>query len=515
MLVKVNSVTHYGLESVGVTVEVNVFNRGFPSFDIVGLASKSVSESRERIRTALINSGIDFPAKKIIVNLAPADIPKEGTYYDLPIAVGIIAALNGVEIPKDAVFYGELGLDGELRDTKAVFLAGLYTLQNGFSEIFIPSASAPQLSGLNAVVARPVDSLSNMFAHLLKTRILPVVVGKSLELPLSHKSEVDFSDVLGQRQAKRALEIAAAGNHNLLFIGPPGVGKSMLAKAFSSILPPLSYDEALEVAQIYSSSGLLDSSNPFIGTMPFRSPHHTCSFSGFVGGGAIPRAGELSLAHRGVLFMDEFGEYPRHILESLRQPLEDGYITISRSHCKVTFPTKFILLAASNPCPCGYSNIPDRQCVCTEYQVKKYIGKISGPILDRFDLFVNLTSLDTNEIIVKTYNSSEKSESIRKKVIKAREIQLKRYQSLHNRPPERKKYFCNSELPQNTLSKYCTLTPKTMTILKQAISKFEMSPRTYYRTLRVSRTIADLDNSAQICEKHVLEALQFRRKWGS
>ena len=425
MLIKVTSVSFTGLTTIGIDVEVNIADRGLPSFDIVGLPNKAVAESRERVRTALINSHIDFPMRRITVNLAPGDVPKYGAFYDLPIAVGILSEIMGFEIPKESIFFGELSLDGSVRHTKGALLAALFAKEHSLNSIFVPAQSANEASVVKGVRVFPVKDLD----QLLKYFYSEIELEPAVYSPASpqNKKAVDFdmSEVMGQEQAKRALEIAAAGGHNVLMTGSPGSGITMLARALPGIMPLLNEEESMEVTRIYSSAGNIPPGGSLIVTRPFRSPHHIISQVGLVGGGAHPQPGEISLAHRGILFLDEFNEFPRSVIEALRQPLEDGQLTISRSLERVTYPSRFILVAAANPCPCGYLNDETRVCTCTKREIIRYQKKLSGPILDRIDLHVEVPVVEIKKLSGGFEEKAKKESSgdIRRRVTSARSIQ--------------------------------------------------------------------------------------------
>ena len=502
MFVKVKSATNLGLETISVDVEINIANKGLPGFEIVGLPSKSVDESKERVKTAIINSKIEFPMKRIIVNLAPGDIPKEGSCYDLPMAVGILASVVKFEIPKKSLFFGELSLDGTLRHTKGALLLSLFAKEKGIKNIFVPKASANEAAIIKGVNVYPVENLNQLLAHLLNQILIEPA--KYIEKQnVVQKAEFDMKEILGQEQTKRAAEIAAAGGHNLFMVGSPGAGKTMLARALPGILPPLQEKESLEVTKIYSASGNIPPEGSVITICPFRSPHHTISQVGLVGGGSRPQPGEISLAHRGVLFLDEFTEFPRYILESLRQPMEDGHLTISRSQARVKYPSRFILIASANPCPCGYLYHPKKACGCSEREVKKYRKKISGPILDRIDLHIEVPVVDVEDLSGNVH-LTESSELIRDRIIKARDIQRQRFTE--------ENIFINAEMKNEHIKKYCLLLPDVRKILAQAVTSFHLSARSYFKMIKVARTIADLSGASDIEISHMAEALQYRSK---
>lgn len=505
MLVKVNSVAHIGLESVLVDVEVDVATQGFPGFTIVGLAGKAVEEARERVKTAIINSGMDFPGKKITVNLAPADLPKDGGAYDLPIAIGILVA-SGQVVPKDllfadSVFYGELGLDGSLRATKGVLLVGLFAKKRKIRELFVPIESAAESAVVEDIRVYPLRNLRELMDHVLRLKRVEPLRRIKEQRGDDDIVELDIAEVAGQEQAKRAMLIAAAGGHNLLMSGPPGAGKTMLARAMPGILPPLAFAESLEVTRIYSVAGLLPSGASLVWRRPFRSPHHGVSAAGIIGGGSNPLPGEVSLAHLGVLFLDEMAEFPRSVLESLRQPMEDGVVSIVRVAAHVSYPASFTLLAAVNPCPCGYLGHPRRACTCSEKQVRKYRSRLSGPIVDRIDLHVTVPSVETEKLSGEG-GSRMDSKAMRMLVVNARGIQKKRFAKDH--------IFTNSQMRNKHVKIYCHLDGETVRILKRAVEAYDLSARGYFRLIKVARTIADLAGASEIAVPHMAEALQYR-----
>ncbi len=504
MLVKVPSALNLGLETLAMEVEVNVASRGLPAFEIVGLPTKAVAESKQRVKTAIINSNLQFPARRIVVNLAPADVPKQGSFYDLPIAVGILTTVMGCQLPKKSLFFGELSLDGTLRHTKGALLLALFAKEKGIKNIFIPKLSANEATIIKGVNVYPVENLNQLLPFLCgQTEFKPAMYCRGVQLRVP-TAEFDMSEVLGQERAKRAMEIAAAGSHNVFMVGSPGSGKTMLARAFSGILPLLNEEESLEVTKIYSASGLIPPQGSVIRTRPFRSPHHTISDIGLIGGGSRVKPGEISLAHRGVLFLDEFNEFSRAALEALRQPLEDGSITICRSREKGTFPSRFILLASANPCPCGYLYHPKKVCICSQREIERYRKRISGPVLDRIDLclevpVVNIKELTGDERVKKTL---EPSEVIRERVIKARQIQKQRF--------AKESIYTNAEMRNKQIKKYCWLSEEVSQILMRAGANFQLSARVYFKMVRIARTIADLEGAEGIAVSHMAEALQYR-----
>lgn len=506
MLIKVPSVANLGLESIKVDVEVNLANRGLPGFEIVGLPDKAVDESKERVRAAISSSGIDFPAKKITVNLAPADIPKEGSLYDLPIAVGILSSILQFSIPDKSLFSGELSLDGSLRHTKGTLLMALFAKESGFQNLYVPKDSANEAGAIKDVKVFPVENLVQLAAHFLKRRNIEPVAYQEIKEALPTPAEFDMKEVLGQEQAKRAMEIAAAGEHNIIMVGSPGSGKTMLARALPGILPPLNEKESLEVTKIYSAAGSIPPGGSLITHRQFRAPHHTASPVGLIGGGTRPHPGEVSLAHRGVLFLDEFNEFPRQVMEAMRQPLEDGYITISRSKEIVRYPADFMLVASANPCPCGYLNHPKKNCVCTPRQIRNYQKRISGPILDRIDLHVAIQPVDMMEFSdnQKISELLESSETIRQRVILARKKQEERLNE--------ESIQSNAQMKNSHIKKYCKLAKEVEQLLRQASMKFQLSARSYMKMIKVSRTIADLEGVEEITVSHMAEALQYRPK---
>ncbi len=502
MLAKVLSGATIGLDGVLIEVEVDVANRGFPTFTIVGLPDKAVDEAKERVRTAIVNAGFEMPDSRITVNLAPADIPKVGSGFDLPIAIGILAASGMVdkEMLDESLFLGELSLEGRLRRVAGVLPITLMAKQKRIKNIFVAATNADEATLIENVIVYPLNTLIDLILFLNKQKELEKAAVRDISAITKDSAfESLFEDIRGQEQAKRALEIAAAGFHNVHLKGPPGAGKTLLSRAFSSILPPMDKQEILEVTKIYSIVGLLQQQY-FIDKRPFRCPHHTTSRIGLIGGGTNPTPGEISLAHRGVLFMDELPEFPRSVIEALRQPLEDGVVTISRAAGSLTFPSRFLLLAASNPCPCGYLGHPKKRCRCLPGSILKYKKRLSGPLLDRIDLHIDVPPV-AEEKLTSPF-AAEPSSTIRKRVIAARQRQNQRF--------DKNLTKTNGEMSPAFIKKLCRLEVKAADLLKQAIIKLSLSARSYFKTIKIAQTIADLNCQEEIRLAHIAEALQFR-----
>lgn len=499
MFARTFGATTLGVDGLIIDVEVDAA-AGLPGFDIVGLADALVKEAKERVRTAIRNSGIQLRQEKVTINLAPADVRKDSSGLDLPIAVGLLAAYGIVSAATldKYLFAAELSLEGECRGIRGILPMAIKAKEEGFQAIFVARDNASEALLVEGLDVYALADLQQLVGFLTgQERLLPA---KAETLTSTEKDfRDDFADVQGQYQAKRALEIAAAGGHNVLMVGPPGAGKTMLARRMSSILPQMSPKEALEVTKIYSIAGLL-TGHGLIRERPFRSPHHTTSMTALIGGGSVPRPGEVTLAHHGVLFLDELPEFSKKALEVLREPLEDRQITISRVHASVTFPSSFVLIASANPCPCGMAGSPDQTCQCTPYEIKRYTQKISGPLLDRIDIHIRVPQVKYEELSVR--KKAESSAQIRQRVVAAREIQLRRLEKYH--------LFCNAQMNHALLQKFCVLEPQAQELLAQAFKSMRLSARSYDRIVKVARTIADLAGEGNIAAVHIAEAIQLR-----